>query len=165
MIRLTRTIRSGPDHRVGAILTSIDGSILGAAFAIDAYALGDPAGIHPCAGPDHRAGRARVLGLLPARPVIFPEADFAATYDRRAGDNLAREMASLKRELARAGIRAVNRVPADLVPHRAHRKRDTRAACVRLPSKRASVCSTSSRSIASTVEPISMGTTSWGERV
>ena len=30
-----------------------------------------------------------------ARPVIFPDAVFAATYDRRARENLARELASL----------------------------------------------------------------------
>src|SRR6267154_1951248 len=39
-----------------------------------------------------------------------------------------------------------------------------RAACVRLPPHRASVCSTSSRSIASTVEPISIGTIWLGAR-
>src|SRR6202011_2266531 len=38
----------------------------------------------------------------------------------------------------------------------------TRAARVRLPSQRASVCSTSSRSISPTVDPIRSGTTSFG---
>jgi hypothetical protein len=32
-----------------------------------------------------------------ARPVIFPDAVFAATYDRQARENLARELASLSR--------------------------------------------------------------------
>src|SRR5438105_12231060 len=40
----------------------------------------------------------------------------------------------------------------------------TRAARVRLPSHRASVCSTSSLSISPTVDPISKGTTSFGGR-
>ena len=44
---------------------------------------------------DYRAGRARVLGQFAARPVIFPDAGFAAAYDRQARENLARELASL----------------------------------------------------------------------
>ena len=31
-----------------------------------------------------------------ARPVIFPDAAFAARYDRQARENLARELASLR---------------------------------------------------------------------
>ncbi len=45
---------------------------------------------------DYRAGRANVLARFAARPVIFPDADFAARYDRPARDNLARELASLR---------------------------------------------------------------------
>ena len=44
---------------------------------------------------EHRAGRGRVLRHFAARPVIFPDAGFAATHDGRASDNLARELASL----------------------------------------------------------------------
>jgi hypothetical protein len=36
-----------------------------------------------------------VLGHFAARPVIFPDAAFAAKYDQKARDNLARELASL----------------------------------------------------------------------
>jgi predicted metal-dependent HD superfamily phosphohydrolase len=36
-----------------------------------------------------------VLSQFAARPVIYPDAAFAAVYDRRARENLARELASL----------------------------------------------------------------------
>jgi len=45
---------------------------------------------------DYRAGRASVLARFAARPVIFPDAAFAAKYDRLARNNLARELASLR---------------------------------------------------------------------
>jgi predicted metal-dependent HD superfamily phosphohydrolase len=45
---------------------------------------------------DYRAGRTDVLARFAARPVIFPDAAFAATYDRPARDNLARELAALR---------------------------------------------------------------------
>ncbi|MGY3548740.1 putative metal-dependent HD superfamily phosphohydrolase [Bradyrhizobium sp. USDA 4472] len=44
---------------------------------------------------DYRAGRAAVLRRFAARPVIYPDSSFAATYDRRARANLARELAAL----------------------------------------------------------------------
>jgi hypothetical protein len=36
-----------------------------------------------------------VLSQFAARAVIYPDAGFAAIYDRRARENLARELASL----------------------------------------------------------------------
>ena len=45
---------------------------------------------------DYRAGRAKVLSQFAGRPIIFPDAAFAARYDRQARDNLARELASLR---------------------------------------------------------------------
>ena len=45
---------------------------------------------------DYRAGRAKVLSQFAGRPVIFPDAAFAARYDRPARENLARELASLR---------------------------------------------------------------------
>ena len=44
----------------------------------------------------YRAGRADVLRRFAARPVIFPDADFAQACERKARDNLEREIASLK---------------------------------------------------------------------
>ena len=97
LIRLTKTHDVQPDDRLGAILISIDLSILGAEPArYDAYAAAiRQEFIHVPEG-DYRAGRARVLSQFAARPVIFPDAAFAARYDRQARENLARELASLR---------------------------------------------------------------------
>jgi predicted metal-dependent HD superfamily phosphohydrolase len=97
LIRLTKTHDVRPDDRLGAILISIDLSILGAEPArYDAYAAAiRQEFIHVPEG-DYRAGRAKVLGQFAARPVIFPDAVFAARYDRQARENLARELASLR---------------------------------------------------------------------
>jgi predicted metal-dependent HD superfamily phosphohydrolase len=97
LIRLTKTHDVRPDDRLGAILISIDLSILGAEPArYDAYAAAiRQEFIHVPEG-DYRAGRAKVLGQFAARSVIFPDTAFAARYDRPARENLAREMASLR---------------------------------------------------------------------
>jgi predicted metal-dependent HD superfamily phosphohydrolase len=97
LIRLTRThdVQAG-DH-LGAILISIDLSILGAEPArYDAYAAAIRQEFIHVPDADYRAGRARALGRFAARSVIFPDPAFAATYDRQARDNLARELASLR---------------------------------------------------------------------
>jgi predicted metal-dependent HD superfamily phosphohydrolase len=97
LIRLTRTHDVQPDDRLGAILISIDLSILGAEPArYDAYAAAIRQEFIHVPEADYRAGRARVLGQFAARPVIFPDAAFAARYDRQARENLARELASLR---------------------------------------------------------------------
>ena len=95
LIRLTKTHDVQPDDHLGAILISIDLSILGAEPArYDAYAAAiRQEFIHVPEG-DYRAGRAKVLGQFAARPVIFPDTAFAARYDRQARENLARELAS-----------------------------------------------------------------------
>ena len=97
LIRLTKTHDVQAGDRLGAILISIDLSILGAEPArYDAYAAAiRQEFIHVPEG-DYRAGRANVLGQFAARPVIFPDAAFAARYDRQARENLARELASLR---------------------------------------------------------------------
>ena len=97
LIRLTKTHDVKPDDRLGAILISIDLSILGAEPArYDAYAAAiRQEFIHVPEG-DYRAGRAKVLSQFAARPVVFPDAAFAARYDRQARENLARELASLR---------------------------------------------------------------------
>jgi predicted metal-dependent HD superfamily phosphohydrolase len=97
LIRLTRTHDVQPDDRLGAILISIDLSILGAEPArYDAYAAAIRQEFIHVPERDYRAGRAKVLGQFAARPVIFPDAAFAARYDRQARENLARELASLR---------------------------------------------------------------------
>ena len=96
LIRLTKTHAVQPGDRLGALLISIDLSILGAEPSrYDTYAAAIRQEFIHVPEPDYRAGRARVLGQFAARPVIFPDAGFAATYDRQARDNLARELASL----------------------------------------------------------------------
>jgi predicted metal-dependent HD superfamily phosphohydrolase len=97
LIRLTKTHDVARDDRLGAILISIDLSILGAEPArYDAYAAAIRQEFIHVPEADYRAGRARVLGQFAARPVIFPDAAFAARYDRQARENLARELASLR---------------------------------------------------------------------
>jgi predicted metal-dependent HD superfamily phosphohydrolase len=97
LIRLTKTHNVAPHDRLGAILISIDLSILGAEPArYDAYAAAIRQEFIHVPDADYRAGRARVLGQFAARPVIFPDPGFAARYDRQARDNLAREIDSLR---------------------------------------------------------------------
>jgi len=96
LIRLTKTHEVRPDDRLGAILISIDLSILGAVPArYDAYAAAIRQEFIHVSDADYRSGRASVLRHFAARPVIYPDAGFARTYDRKARDNLARELASL----------------------------------------------------------------------
>jgi predicted metal-dependent HD superfamily phosphohydrolase len=97
LIRLTKTHDVQAGDRLGAVLISIDLSILAAAPArYDAYAAAIRQEFIHVPEADYRAGRAGVLARFAARPVIFPDADFAAKYDRPARDNLARELASLR---------------------------------------------------------------------
>jgi predicted metal-dependent HD superfamily phosphohydrolase len=96
LIRLTKTHQVEPEDRLGVILISIDLCILGAEPArYDAYAAAIRKEFARVGDRDYRAGRARVLSQFAARPVIFPDAAFAARYDRKAHENLARELASL----------------------------------------------------------------------
>jgi predicted metal-dependent HD superfamily phosphohydrolase len=96
LIRLTKTHDVQPDDRLGAILISIDLSILGAEPArYDAYAAAIRQEFIHVPEADYRAGRAKVLSQFASRPVIFPDAAFAARYARQARENLARELASV----------------------------------------------------------------------
>ncbi|MEY9108080.1 putative metal-dependent HD superfamily phosphohydrolase [Bradyrhizobium yuanmingense] len=96
LIRLTKTHDVTADDRLGAILISIDLSILGADPArYDAYAAAIRREFSHVAEGEYRAGRARVLRRFAAREVIFPDPVFAATFDRQARANLARELAKL----------------------------------------------------------------------
>ena len=73
LIRLTKTHDVQPDDRLGAILISIDLSILGAEPPrYDAYAAAIRQEFIHVPEDDYRAGRARVLSQFAARPVIFP---------------------------------------------------------------------------------------------
>jgi predicted metal-dependent HD superfamily phosphohydrolase len=98
LIRLTGSHRVAPGDRLGAILISIDLSILAAEPGrYDAYAAAIRKEFAHVPEPYYRAGRADVLRRFVARPVIFPDAAFAQAYERRARENIARELASLWR--------------------------------------------------------------------
>ena len=97
LIRLTKTHEVKADDRLGAVLISIDLSILGAEPArYDAYAAAIRQEFIHVSDADYRTGRARVLSQFAARPAIFPDPGFAARYDRQARDNIAREIDSLR---------------------------------------------------------------------
>ena len=97
LIRLTRSHRVEPGDRLGAILISIDLSILGAEPSrYDAYAAAIRQEFSHVPESDYRAGRSAVLRRFAAQPVLFPDAALARLYDRQARDNLARELASLQ---------------------------------------------------------------------
>jgi len=96
LIRLTKSHQVEPGDRLGAILISIDLSILGAEPArYDAYAAAIRREFAHVPDREYRVGRSRVLSQFAARAVIYPDAGFAAIYHRRARENLARELASL----------------------------------------------------------------------
>ncbi|CAN7584227.1 phosphohydrolase [Bradyrhizobium sp. LjRoot220] len=97
LIRLTKSHNVAPGDRLGAILISIDLSILGAEpDRYDAYAASIRKEFSHVPDIAYRSGRSEVLRRFIARPVIFPDPDFATRYDRRARANMAREIASLK---------------------------------------------------------------------
>ena len=97
LIRLTKSHQVAPGDRLGAILISIDLSILGAeADRYDAYAASIRKEFAHVPDAAYRSGRSDVLQRFMARPVIFPDPDFATRYDQRARANMAREIASLK---------------------------------------------------------------------
>ena len=97
LIRLTQTHQVAPSDRLGAILVSIDLSILAAEpQRYDAYAAAIRKEFAHVPDDAYRSGRADVLRRFAARPVIFPDAAFARACDSKARDNLAREIASLK---------------------------------------------------------------------
>ncbi|WP_349628866.1 phosphohydrolase [Bradyrhizobium sp. AUGA SZCCT0177] len=97
LIRLTKSHHVTPGDRLGAILISIDLSILGAEpDRYDAYASSIRKEFSHVPDAAYRSGRSDVLRRFMARPVIFPYPDFATRYDQRARANMAREIASLK---------------------------------------------------------------------
>jgi predicted metal-dependent HD superfamily phosphohydrolase len=97
LIRLTKTHQVEPADRLGAILISIDLSILAAEPSrYDAYAAAIRKEFGHVPDDTYRAGRSDVLTRFAARPVIFPDAAFAMTCEQKARANLARELASLR---------------------------------------------------------------------
>jgi predicted metal-dependent HD superfamily phosphohydrolase len=98
LIRLTKTHQVEPDDRLGAILISIDLSILAAdPSRYDEYAAAIRKEFAHVPDDAYRAGRSDALRRFAARPVIFPDAAFAQACEQKARDNLARELAFLQR--------------------------------------------------------------------
>ena len=96
LIRLTKSHQVAAGDRLGAILISIDLSILGAEpDRYDAYAASIRKEFSYVPEAAYRSGRSDVLRRFMARPVIFPDPGFATRYDQRARANMAREIASL----------------------------------------------------------------------
>jgi predicted metal-dependent HD superfamily phosphohydrolase len=96
LIRLTKSHQVEPGDNIGAIMVSIDLSILGAEPQIyDAYAAAIRREYAHVPDADYRAGRSAVLKHFAAMPVLFPDADFAERLDLIARENIARELASL----------------------------------------------------------------------
>ena len=97
LIRATRDHKVAPHDRLGALLVSIDLSILGQPAAeYDGYAAAIRAEYAHVADAAFRAGRAAVLRRFLAAPAIYPDAEFRRRYEAQARANIAREIARLE---------------------------------------------------------------------
>ena len=96
LILLTKGHRVEAADRLGAILVSIDLSILGAAPAgYLRYAAGIRRESAHVSDDDYRTGRTRVLRHLLAADPLYPDPDLNIQYERRARSNMSAEIASL----------------------------------------------------------------------
>lgn len=97
LIRLTAGHEAAQDDRLGAILVSIDLSILAAEPSrYDAYAAQVRAEYAHVPEAAFRSGRAAVLKRFLAATSLFPEPGMARIWDAPARANLARELAGLQ---------------------------------------------------------------------
>jgi len=96
LILLTKGHTVGPGDRLGAILVSIDLSILGREpAAYDRYAAQVREEYAFVPDDAFRAGRAAVLRKFLDAPVIYADPAFVDRYEAPARENLARELRSL----------------------------------------------------------------------
>lgn len=96
LILLTKGHQVPADDRLGALMVSIDLSILGAdPETYDAYARAIRDEYAHVPEDLYREGRARVLRHFLEAPALFPDLDFAARLDAPARANLRREIAAL----------------------------------------------------------------------
>jgi len=97
LILLTKGHRVAPGDRLGAIMVSVDLSILGAApETYDAYARGVRQEYAHAPDAAFRAGRRRVLESFLASPEIFPDPGFRQRFEAAARCNLRRELEALE---------------------------------------------------------------------
>lgn len=98
LVRLTTGHVAEPGDRLGAILVSIDLSILGSdPGAYDAYARAIREEYAHVPDDAFARGRAAFLRRMLASDPIFPDPRFAARFDAPARANMARELASIER--------------------------------------------------------------------
>ena len=96
LILLTKGHTVAEGDRLGALMVSIDLSVLGAdPAAYDAYARGVREEYAHVPEPAFRAGRKAVMQRFLEAPALFPDPAFRARLEQRARDNIAREIASL----------------------------------------------------------------------
>lgn len=96
LILLTSGHAVEPGDRLGAVLVSIDLSILGRApAAYDRYAAQVREEYGFVADDAWRAGRAAVLRRFLEAPVIYADPTFADRYEKAARGNMARELERL----------------------------------------------------------------------
>lgn len=96
LILLTKGHAVPAGDRLGALLVSIDLSVLGGEpAAYDAYARGVRQEYGHVPEPAFRAGRKAVMQRFLEAPVLFPDPAFRARLEDRARTNIAREIASL----------------------------------------------------------------------
>jgi predicted metal-dependent HD superfamily phosphohydrolase len=96
LVRLTKSHHVEPGDHLGAVMISIDLCILGAEpSAYDTYAAAIRKEYAHVAEDAYRKGRAAVLAHFAARPVIYPDASFAAKFEKPARANIARELKTL----------------------------------------------------------------------
>lgn len=97
LILLTKGHQVEPGDRLGALMVSIDLSILGADPATyEAYAAAIRAEYAHVPEAAYRVGRARVLEHFASAPVLFADPGYASAFDAPARRNLAAEIARLK---------------------------------------------------------------------
>lgn len=96
LILLTAGHQVTPGDRLGALMVSIDLSVLGAPPDVyDCYAAGVRAEYAHAPDDAFRAGRSRVLRHFLAAQTLFPDPAFAARLDGQARANLRRELEAL----------------------------------------------------------------------
>lgn len=96
LILLTKGHAVAPDDRLGAILVSIDLSILGEAPQVyDAYVAAVRQEYAHVPDEAWRVGRGRVMQHFLSAPVLYADPDLRARFETQARANLARELSSL----------------------------------------------------------------------
>ena len=96
LVLLTKGHRAEPGDRLGAILVSIDLSILGAEpERYRRYAEDIRREYAHVRDEDYRSGRTRVLRHLLEADPLYPDPELSARYEARARSNMSAEIASL----------------------------------------------------------------------